>query len=65
MLRGEPVVYGHHGALCLMGKMQTKWMMGIEVSDRPAATMKVDNQWPLSRPVVHASGQGAFVKRQL
>ena len=65
MLRSEPVVYGHHSALCLIGKMQTKWMMGIEVADGPAATMKIDNQWPFSRPVVHASSQTVFVKRQL
>jgi hypothetical protein len=47
MLRGESVVYGHHRTPCLIGKMQTKGMMGIEVADRPSATMKIDNQWPL------------------
>ena len=65
MLRGEPVVHGHHCALCLVGKMQTKWMMGVEVTDRPAATMKIDNQWSVSSAMVHAGGQAVFVKRQL
>lgn len=65
MLRGESVVYGHHRTPCLIGKMQTKGMMGIEVADRPSATMKIDNQWPVLSAMVHAGGQAVLVKRQL
>ena len=65
MLRGKSVVYGHYRALCLVSKVQTKGMMGIEIADRPAATMKIDNQGPVSSAMVHASGQAVLVKRQL
>jgi hypothetical protein len=36
-----------------MGEPQAKWVVGIEITDRPAPTMEVDDEWAVAGAVVH------------
>ena len=53
MLGGQPIVNRHDRAVGLMGEPQAKWVVGIEITDRPAPTMEVDDEWAVAGAVVH------------
>ena len=50
---GQSIVDRHDRAVGVMSEPQAERVVGIQITDRPAATMEVDDEGAVARSVIH------------
>jgi len=58
MLRGQPIIDGHDRTVGLVSEAQAERMVGVQIADRPAAAMEVDDERAVPGAVIHPRPKG-------